>query len=154
MARDDWKDEVAKHFDNVRVIERCRAETLEHFDQFSEFIAETAFEALEEELKGRGVRVRYEKRQGRSVRISFDFPRSKTDQFHYIIRLPRNSVELRLELEIRTRKNPRTVLAVSGHEFMPGLEPAEIMKISKEELLLDILERYRNFVYAAMTSPD
>ena len=154
MARDEWKDEVAKHFDNVRVIERCQSETLEHFDQFCEFIAEPAFEALEEEMKERGVRMRYEKRQGRDVRLAFDFPRAKTDQFHYVIRLPRNSVELKLKLELRGRKNPRTVLAVSEHEFMPGLEPAEVMKMSKEALLLDVLERYRNFIYAALTSPD
>ncbi len=154
MPQDDWKDEVAKHFDNVRIIDRCRAETLEHFDQYCEFIAEPAFEALEEELKGRGVRLRYEKLKGRSVRIAFDFPRAKTDQFHYVIRLPRNSVELKLKLEIRGRKTPRAPLVVAEHEFMPGLEPAEVMKMSKEALLLDILERYRNFVYAAMTSPD
>jgi len=154
MPQEDWKDEVAKHFDNVRIIERCRAETLEHFDQFCEFIAEPAFEALEEEMKSRGVRMRYEKQKGRSVRIAFDFPGAKTDQFHYVVRLPRNSVELKLKLEIRGRKNPRAALQVAEHDFMPGLETAEVTKMSKEALLLDVLEHYRNFIYAALTSPD
>lgn len=154
MPNDEWKDEVARHFDNVRIIERCQAETLEHFDQFCEFIAEPAFEALEEEMKGRGVRVRYEKRKGRSVRIAFDFPRAKADQFHYLVCLPANAVELKLKLEIRGRKAPRAALSSAEHDFMPGMEPVEVMRMSKETLLLDILERYRNFVYAAMTSPD
>lgn len=154
MPNDDWKAEVAKHFDSVRVIERCQAETLEHFDQFCEFIAEPAFEALEEEMKGRGIHMRYEKRKGRSVSMALDFPRSKTDQFHYVVRLPRNAVELKLKLEVSGRKTRRAPLEGSAHDFMPGLEPAEVMKMSKETLVLDVLERYRNFVYAAMTSPD
>ena len=38
--------------------------------------------------------------------------------------------------------------------FMRDLAPAAIMKLSKEELILDILERYKEFIYRALTSPD
>ena len=50
MAKIDWKKELANHFENVRVIELCQAETVGQFDNFCEFIAEPAFESLAEEM--------------------------------------------------------------------------------------------------------
>ena len=37
---------------------------------------------------------------------------------------------------------------------MKGRPPAEIMKLSKEDLIRDVLERYGNFMLSALTSPD
>jgi len=37
---------------------------------------------------------------------------------------------------------------------MPGLGPAEILKLTKEDVILDVLEHYRDFIYEALTTPD
>jgi hypothetical protein len=37
---------------------------------------------------------------------------------------------------------------------MPGLMPSAIMKIAKEDLILAVLEKYKDLVYRALTNPD
>ena len=47
----NWKENLASFFEGYRIIERSKEETLKNFDQFCEFVAEPAFENLQEELK-------------------------------------------------------------------------------------------------------
>jgi len=154
MDRADWKDEVRKHFENVRVIEQCQGETLQRFEQFTEFIVEPAFEALTDELKPRGIRVRFKNNKGRSLSFVLSFPGSGEDQFHYTIVLPKNAIDLKLRLVVRGRQRRKGPLVEEEGEFMPGLMPSAIMKIAKEDLILAVLEKYRGFVYRAITDPE
>jgi hypothetical protein len=154
MGITDWKTELHNHFENMRILEKCQAEALLHFDQFCEFIVEPALESLAEEIASFGVKIRFQKSKGRDIRASLSFPGSKDEQFQYKIFLPRNAVELRLGLATKGRKNLKSDFKTKEGEFMPGLSPAEVLKLSKEDVILDVLEHYRNFGYEAVTSPD
>jgi len=154
MPGETWKNEIRKHFDAFRLIEKAQADTRESFTQFCEFIAEPAFESLQEEMKDHGVRVRFRQEKGLAIDFELSFPGSKTDNFHYRITLPKNAYELKPGLVLRGRKSKTAPLEEKAAEFMKGRSLSEIMKISKEELIRDILERYGEFTLAALTSPD
>jgi hypothetical protein len=154
MGNKDWKTELKKHFENMRILEKCQAETLLHFEQFCEFIVEPAFEGLVDEIAAFGVKGRFQKAKGRDIRLSLSFPGSKDEQFQYKIFMPRNSVELRLSLMTKGRKNLKSDYKTSEEAFMPALSPAEVLKLTKDDVILDVLEHYRNFSYEALTSPD
>ena len=51
MAKTDWKDELASFMDDLRVVDECKVEAPEKFNQFCEFIAESSFEGLSEEWR-------------------------------------------------------------------------------------------------------
>jgi len=154
MPGETWKNELRKHFDAFRLIEKAQADTRESFNQFCEFIAEPAFESLQEEMKDHSVRVSFRQEKGLAIDFELSFPGSKTDNFHYRITLPKNAYELKLGLVLRGRKSKTAPLEEKAAEFMKGRSLSEIMKISKEELIRDILERYGEFTLAALTSPD
>ncbi|MGA2361473.1 MAG: hypothetical protein ABSG73_03340 [Candidatus Aminicenantales bacterium] len=154
MGNKDWKTELKNHFENMRILEKCQAETLIHFEQFCEFIVEPAFEALVEEIASFGVKARIQKAKGRDIRLSLSFPGRKDEQFHYKISIPSNSVELRLALVTKGRKNLTSDYKTTEEAFMPDLSPAEVLKLTKDDVILDVLEHYRNFSYEALTSPD
>lgn len=152
MVADDWKDRLRIFFDSIDVLERCKLETQENFMQFCEFIAEPAFEALAEEMKEYKVKCRFWTRRGKSTGIRFEFPGSGVDSFQYIISLPKNSVQMKLRLQIKGRKSPQAPTDESEEAFMERIPPDKVMKISKEELLSDIVERFKNYTYEALTS--
>ena len=154
MPGESWKDELRKHFEAVKLIEKAKADTLESFSQFCEFIVEPAFESLQEEMKEYGIKVRLHENKGTSIGFEFSFPGSNTDQFHYRITLPKNAYELRLGLVVRGRSSKSAHLDETVLEFMKGLAPGEIMKVSKEDLIRDVIERYRDYTLTALTSPD
>jgi len=154
MGNKDWKTELKNHFENVRILEKCQAETLIHFEQFCEFIVEPAFEALVDEISSYGVKGRFQKTKGRDIRISLSFPGSKDEQFQYRISIPRYSVELRLALTTKGRKNLKADYKTAQEIYMPHLSPAEVLKLTRDDVILDVLEHYRNFSYEALTSPD
>lgn len=154
MGKIDWKAELAGHFENLRVIERCQAETVGLFDQFCEFIAEPAFEALTDELALYRIKTRTQRSKGKDIRFVICFPGTKDEQFQYRIALPKNAVELRLKLQVRSRKSPRTEMRTCDEEFMPDLSPAEVLKLDKDDVIHDVIEHYSREVYAALTSPD
>lgn len=149
-----WKDALRSCFENIDVLERCKHETAENFKQFCEFIAEPAFEALSEEVKEYGIKARYWTLRGKSASLQLSFPRSKVDNFQYIISLPKNSIQLKLRLQIKGRKTERSALKDVEANFSEKFPPAKVMKIAKEELIEDIIERYKNFTYEALTTPD
>ena len=152
MTADDWKDRLRIFFESIDVLERCKVETRENFKQFCEFIAEPAFEALAEEMKGYKIKSKFWTLKGKSTGIQFDFPSSGVDSFHYVITLPKNSVQMRLRLQIKGRKSPKAPLEEFEEVFMEKVPPDRVIKIGKEELLNDIVERFRNYTYAALTS--
>jgi hypothetical protein len=154
MGDKDWKTGLKNHFENMRILEKCQAEAVLHFDQFCEFIVEPAFEALTDEIASFGVKARSQRTKGRDIRLSLSFPGSKDEQFHYRISIPRNSVELRLALATRGRRNLKTDYKTTEETFMPDLGPAEVLKLAKEDVILDVIEHYRNFCYEALTTPD
>lgn len=150
----DWRKELASHFENVRVIELCQAETIEQFDQFCEFIAEPAFEALTDELAQYRIRSEHVKTKGRSIRFSVCFPGLKDEQFHYRISLPKNAVELRLKLQIKARRTPKAEYQTMEEDFMPGLFPFKVLRMDKDEVVADAVKHFTTFCYTALTSPD
>jgi hypothetical protein len=152
MTADDWKDRLRIFFESIDVLERCKVETRQNFMQFCEFIAEPAFEALAEEMKGYKIKSKFWTLKGKSTGIQFDFPSSGVDSFHYVITLPKNSVQMRLRLQIKGRKSPKAPLEEFEEVFMEKVPPDRVIKIGKEELLNDIVERFRNYTYAALTS--
>lgn len=154
MGDIDWKTELANHFENLRVIERCQSETIGHFVQYCEFIAEPAFENLADELAQYKIKSRRQKNKGRDIRFVICFPGTKDDQFQYRIMLPKNSVELRLKLQVKGRRTPKTEYETTDEDFMAGLFPLEVLKMDKDDVIHDVIEHYRGFCYAALTSPD
>jgi len=154
MRDENWKDHLRSCLENLRIIEKSKSDTLENFNQFCEFIAEPAFEALEQELKSYSIKVRFQKSRGRFIGIKINFPKSKVGNFHYTIWLPKNSVELKLRLKIKGRRNRKDALLEREEAFMSGKTPYDIMKLSKEDLIQDIIDHYRDFLYEALTSPE
>ena len=152
MTADDWKDRLRIFFESINVLERCQLETRENFTQFCEFIAEPAFEALTEDMKQYKIKCKFWTRRGKSTGIQFNFPSSGVNSFQYIISLPKNAVQMKLRLQIKGRKSPQAALEESEEAFLEKVPPDKVMKISKEELLSDIVERFRNYTYQALTS--
>jgi hypothetical protein len=152
MTADDWKDRLRIFFESIEVLERCQGETRENFMQFCEFIAEPAFETLAEEMKEYKVKCKFWTVKGRSTGIKFTFPDSSVDGFHYVIELPKNAVQMKLALKLKGRKSLKSSLEEFEETFMEKVLPDKVMKLSKEDLLNDIVERFRNYTYAAMTS--
>lgn len=154
MNEERWKQELNRYFEDLRIIEKSQAEAKEHFDQFCEFIVEPAFEALEEELRARRIKVKFFKEKYKFIHLQISFPGSKVDNFNYRIILPKNSVELKLILQISGRKDPKSSLQEKEKAFMPEVKPEQILKLSKEDIIMDVISRLKEFNYAARTSPD
>jgi len=154
MGKVDWKKELANHFENVRVIELCQAETVGQFEQFCEFIAEPAFEALTDDLAQYRIKSEQVKAKGHSIRFVICFPGLKDEQYHYRISLPKNSVELRLKLQLRGRRTPKAEYQMTDEDFMPGLFPFKVLRMDKDDLVADVVKHYTGFCTQALTSPD
>jgi hypothetical protein len=154
MAKIDWKKELANHFENVRVIELCQAETVGQFNQFCEFIAEPAFESLADELAQYRIKSEQVRSKDRSIRFVICFPTVKEEQFHYRISLPKNAVELRLKLQIKARPTPKAEYQTTDEDFMPGLFPFKVLRMDKDEVVADVVRHYCHFCYTALTAPD
>lgn len=154
MEETDWKDKLLDLLKDFRVIESSKDETLNNFRQFCEFIAEPAFESLSEELKKYKIKSKFLILKGKSISFSVNFARLKIDNFHYIICLPNNSLELKLKLRIRGRTNIKSLVSEREEPFMKEVSPAEILNLSKEDLIHDVIEHYRNFNYEALTMPE
>jgi hypothetical protein len=152
MTNTDWRDQLRGCFEDIAVLERCRKETAGNFQQFCEFIAEPAFEALEDELKTYEIRAKHSIRKGRSISLQLDFRRSKTDHFHYAIVLPKNSVELKLQAQVRGRRAPNGPLEEMSEPFLPGTPPEKVMKIAREDLIAAVISLYRDFILETMSS--
>jgi hypothetical protein len=148
----DWKKDLASFFEEYAIIETSKKETLDDFDQFCEFIAEPAFENLATEMREFGIKAKSRRIRGKSITFVINFPGSRIDNFHYAICLPKNSIELRLTLRIRGRQSQKNVLEEKPLPFMGSVNPAGVLKLKKEDIILDVIQHYRHFVLEALTS--
>ncbi|HEK85248.1 MAG: hypothetical protein ACPLZD_05040 [Candidatus Saccharicenans sp.] len=154
MEDEKWKKELNRYFEDLRIIEKCQQEAREHFDQFCEFIVEPALETLEDELKARGIKIKYFREKNKFIHLQINFPNSKVDNFHYRIILPSNSLDLKLILQTKGRKNKKSPLVSKEKPFRPEIKPEEVLKLSKDDIIIDIIKELKEFNYAARTSPD
>ncbi len=154
MEEDGWKKSLSNFLEDLRIIEECKGETPENFNQFCEFIAEPSFESLSEELRKYGIKSEYKIKKRRWISFEVKFPKSRIDNFHYIILLPRNSVELKLKLQIRGRRTKKSLIEEKVETFMKDVLPSEILKLPKEDLIMDVIKRYRNFSYEILTKTE
>ncbi|MFQ6038817.1 MAG: hypothetical protein ACE5LV_09400 [Candidatus Aminicenantales bacterium] len=150
----DWKDDLRNFFHEFSIVEASKKETLEDFDQFCEFVVEPAFEALGEELKEYGISSRFRRIKGERAAFMVRFSNTRIDQFQYIISLPKNSLELRLKLKTRGRKDKKSGMKEKEQKFMDHVPPKEILKLKKEEIIQDVIQSYRDFILEALTSPE
>lgn len=154
MVDSDWQDSLTSLLEELRLIEECKAEAPENFKQFCEFIAEPAFESLSKELKKYGIKSKFRKKKKRSISFTVNFSKSSIDNFHYIVTLPKNSVQLKLKLTIKGRKTKRSVVDEKDLPFMKDVFPSEVLKISKGDLIRDVIKNYKNFTYEASTKTE
>lgn len=152
MSAKDWKDRLRMFVDSVSILERCQYETRENFKQFCEFIAETAFESLAEELRDYKIKSKFWTETGKSTGIRMDFPSSRVPSFHYIISLPLNSVQMQLRLQIKGPVSSDGASKDIDKVFMESVPPDKVLKIGKEELIADIIEHFKDYVFMALTS--
>ena len=149
----DWKDDLRSLFDDFTIVETSKKETLEDFDQFCEFIAEPAFESLAGALKEFKIKAKSQRTKGKSITFQTNFRGMRIDNFQYAIILPKNSIELRLKLQIRGRKNSKSVMEKKEAPFMESVSPQGLLKLKKEDIIQDVIGHYRNFIFASLTSP-
>ena len=153
MSNPDWEDDLADFFDDIQIIEKCKKQTLDDFEQLCEFIAEPAFESLSEDLKKRKIKSGYKRTKKKFIDFQINFPGSRLDHFHYTIFLPKNSVELKLRLEIRGRKNRESQLEKTQKPFMEGVQSSDLLRMPKEKIIRDIIDHYKAFVYETIAIP-
>lgn len=151
---DDWKANLADYFEETRIIQSSQLEALKGFDHFCEFVAEPAFESLAEELEQYGVRSRIRRIKGRSISFQINFPGSRIDNFFYTIFFPRNSLELKLVLHIKGRAGTRCAPEAFEESFLPERDNPDLLKLSKSELIQDLIEHLRNYNFQALTRTD
>ncbi|MEA3420432.1 MAG: hypothetical protein U9Q97_01995 [Acidobacteriota bacterium] len=149
----DWKANLARFFDELRIIENSKEETIENFDQFCEFIVEPAFEALAEELRVYGIKSKYRKSKKESITFVINFPKSGIDSFQYIIHLPKESLKLNLKLLIRGRKNTKSPMKEKEEQFMRKRSTLDILKLKKDDIIDDVIEHYRCFNFEDIPKP-
>ena len=154
MEEDGWKKSLSNFLEDLRIIEECKGETPENFNQFCEFIAEPSFESLKEELRKYGIKSEYKIKKRKWISFEVKFPKSRIDNFHYIIILPRNSVELKLKLRTRGRRNKKSLIEEKVEIFMKDVLPSEILKLPKEDLIMDVIKHYRNFSYEILNKTE
>lgn len=154
MKEARWMEELNRYFEDLRIIEKCQQEARDHFNQFCEFIVEPAFEALEQALEPRAIKVKYDRQKNSFIHLQINFPGSKIDNFHYYIFLPPNSLELRLLLKTAGRKHKKAPLVERERPFLPEVKPEDVLKLGKEDIIIDIIQKLKEFNYAARTSPD
>jgi hypothetical protein len=148
----DWKKNLMSFFEEFTIVEMSKKEALDDFAQFCEFIVEPAFESLSEALDELGISSKSKRTKGKSVALQINFPGSRIDNFYYIIYLPKNSLELKLKLKIRGRKNSHSVVDEKEFPFLENVSPAKVLKLKKEDVIQDVIRFYRRFTLEAITN--
>jgi hypothetical protein len=150
----DWKKELTELFEEYRIIRSSQKDTLDDFNQFCEFIAEPAFENLEDEFREYGVRAKIIRIKGKSVTFQINFGKSRIDHFLYTLELPKKSIEMRLRLRLKGRKSRRDVREESIEPFLPDISPQQVMNLEKEILIKDVIAHYRDFIFSSEAAAD
>ncbi|MFW6123752.1 MAG: hypothetical protein ACOC5G_00870 [Acidobacteriota bacterium] len=143
----DWKVELANFFEELRIIKASKYESLKDFNQFCEFVVEPAFENLEDELIQYGIKSKIIKIKGKSIAFQINFGKSRIGHFKYVISLPPGSLNLRLKLKLRGRRTKKSEAEEEEVDFMKEVNPNNILDLDKEEIIQDVIEKYRNFIY-------
>lgn len=154
MTKEKWRGHLEDCFEKIRLIEKCQAETKENFTQFCEFIAEPAFEALSESLKEYGIKGHIRKEDLLTIRLDISFAKTRATQFSYEIHLPKNSIQLKLKLRLLGRKDKKSPFREWREAFMPQVDPDRLLALTKEELIVDIINHYRDFMIEILTSAE
>jgi len=150
----NWKEDLSNLFEDLVILSESKQDTLEKFEQFCEFVVEPAFESLKQELKQHKISSKFMKAKGESIAFQINFPKSRVDNFHYIISLPKNSVELKLKLKLQGRKNKKGLLKEREELFMDNLRASDILNLQQEQIIKDIIAYYRSFIFEAITHSD
>jgi hypothetical protein len=148
----DWRANLARYFEEYRILKNSIKETLDNFEQFCEFVVEPAFESLENELEQYGISSKVIRVKGKSINFQINFAKTRIDNFLYSIFLPKNSLELELYLKIRGRANKKSHHQEKIEPFMQEMKAPDILKLGKEDLILNIIEHYRSFNFEAFTN--
>jgi hypothetical protein len=143
----DWKVELANFFEELRILKESKHEALEDFNQFCEFVVETAFETLEDELIQYGIKSKIIKVAGKSIAFQINFSRSRISHFKYTIYFPKGSLNLKLKLKLRGRKTKNSDADEKEIDFKIETGPNRILDLEKEDIIQDVIEKYKNFVY-------
>ena len=150
----DWKENLSEFFEELRIIEESKKETIVKFEQFCEFIAEPAFESLEKELSEYRVTSKIKKSKGKWIAFQVNFKNSGIERFEYIISLPKNALELKLKLRIVGKNTGNKKRAEHEEQFMEARRTSDLLKLNKEDLIHDVIEHYRDIIFKMQTQPE
>lgn len=150
----NWKEALAKCFEDIQILVASIHETHEKFDNFCEFIAEPALENLKEELDLYKVGAKIQSIMGHSISFQTNFVKSSIRQFQYTVYLPKNSIQLELNSRVGGRKNKKDLMEEQECPFMEGIAPSSVMDISQEDFILEVIRHYRNFLFTSTVSAE
>jgi len=150
----NWKETLAKCFEDIQILVASIHETREKFDNFSEFIAESALESLKEELDLYKIGAKIQSIKGHSISFQTNFVKSSIRQFQYTVYLPKNSIQLELNSRVGGRKNKKGLMEEQEYPFMEGIAPPSVMDISQEDFILEVIRHYRNFLFTSTVSAE
>ncbi len=154
MVKPEWTYEIGSCFDDLRILEKCRAEVDAHFIRFYESVAEPAFRALADELKRHKVRCRYGRAKDNRFRLEASFPGRREAQFEYALWVPPKAVEFSLQLTVQGRTAPFGKIMEKTFPFLQSLPVEDILAMVPEDLAHDFVARYKRFVTEAALTPD
>lgn len=150
----NWKETLAKCFEDNQILVSSIHETREKFDNFCEFIAEPSFAQLKEELDFHKVGAKTQSVKGYSISFQANFARSSISQFQYTVYLPKNSIHLELKSRVGGRKNKKGIVEMNLCPFMEGAAPSAVMEVSQEDFIHDVIRHYRNFLFNSTVSAE
>ncbi|MFW6160163.1 MAG: hypothetical protein ACOC57_03380 [Acidobacteriota bacterium] len=148
----NWLKTLTELFEGIRIIQQSKKETLLKFEQFCEFVAEPAFESLVEALGEYKVKAKIKKKKEKCIILQINFEQSRVEQFEYILELPQNSVEFKLSLTTRGRRTKKGRKEEESQPFLIQAGEEDLLKISKEDIIIDVINHYRDHVYDSLTS--
>ena len=148
----DWRANLARYFEEYRILKNSFKETLDNFEQFCEFVVEPAFESLEKELEQYDISSKVIRVKGKSIAFQINFAKTRIDNFLYIIFLPKNSLEMELRLKVKGRINIKSHHQEKIEPFMREMKASDILKLEKDNLTQDVIEHYRSFNFEAFTN--
>ncbi len=150
----NWKEVLAKCFEDNQILASSIREAREKFDNFCEFIAEPGFEQLKEELNFYKVGAKIQSIKGYSISFQTNFVKSSISQFQYIVFLPKNSIQLELKSRVGGRKTKKGIVEVNECLFMEEAAPPAVMDISQEDFIHEVIRHYRNFLFTSTVSTE
>ena len=150
----NWKEMLAKCFEDNQILISSIQEAREKFDDFCEFVAEPSFEQLKEELEFHKVGAKIQCVKGDSISFQTNFARSSISQFQYTVYLPKNSILLELKSRVGGRKNKKGIVEMKECPFMESASPSGVMETSQEDFIHDVICHYRNFLFNSTVSSE